>query len=106
MFTGSVQVGAERFELSDLPGAFYHYWGRRLADRWVCLSATQFDGRPDRRIEGLFAARSRLYGRVPSPLPVSLLWMVDGDRREELGSAGDFLIWVRGGPSPGSADVP
>jgi hypothetical protein len=94
-FTGSVQIGAERFELSDLPGTFYHYWGRRLADRWIWLSATQLDGHPDRRVEGLFAARSRLYGRFTSPLPVSLLWTIDGDQREELVSAVNAMIRVR-----------
>ena len=94
-FSGSVQVGAERFELSDLPGTFYHYWGRRLADRWVWLSVTHLEGHPERRVEGLFAARSRLYGRVPAPLPVSLLWTVDGDRREELVSAVNAIIRVK-----------
>jgi hypothetical protein len=104
-FTGSVQVGAERFELSDLPGTFYHYWGRRLADRWVWLSATQLDGHPDRRVEGLFAARPRLYGRVPVPVPVSLLWMVDGDRREELVSAVNAVIRVKADRSKVSVDA-
>ena len=94
-FTGSVQVGAERFELSDLPGTFYHYWGRRLADRWIWLSATHIDGHPERRVEGLFAARPRLYGRVPSPLPISLLWTIDGDRREELVSGVNAVIRAR-----------
>ena len=39
-FTGFVQVGSERFEVTDIPGTFYHYWGRRLLERWVWLSAT------------------------------------------------------------------
>jgi hypothetical protein len=104
-FGGSVQVGAERFELSDVPGTFYHYWGRRLADRWIWLSATQFEGHPDRRVEGLFAARSRLYGRVPAPIPVSLLWTIDGDRREELVSAVNAVIRVRADQSTVSVEA-
>jgi hypothetical protein len=104
-FTGSVQVGVERFELSDLAGTFYHYWGRRLADRWVWLSATQLDGHPDQRVEGLFAARSRLYGRVPAPIPVSLLWTVDGDRREELVSGVNASIRVKADRSKVSVDA-
>ena len=51
-FTGTVQVGSERFEVQDVPGAFTHYWGRRLLERWVWLSATQFDGQPQRRLGG------------------------------------------------------
>jgi hypothetical protein len=94
-FSGAVRVGSERFELSDLAGTFYHYWGRRLADRWIWLSATQLEGHPDRRVEGLFGARSRLYGRVPAPIPVSLLWTVDGDRREELVSAVNGIVRVK-----------
>jgi hypothetical protein len=104
-FTGSVQVGAERFELSDLPGTFYHYWGRRLADRWIWLSATHLDGHPDQHVEGLFAARSRLYGRLHAPLPVSLLWTIDGDRREELVSGVNAIIRVRADRSRVSVDA-
>jgi hypothetical protein len=104
-FTGSVQVGGERFELSDLPGTFYHYWGRRLADRWIWLSATNFEGHPDQRVEGLFAARSQLYGRVAAPLPVSLLWTIDGDRRRELVSAMNAMVRVRADRSTVSVDA-
>jgi hypothetical protein len=82
VFTGSVLVGAERFDVNEVPGAFYHYWGRRLADRWVWLSATQFEGQPDRRVEGVFGIRTRLFGRAPLPLPVSVLWTTDAGRRE------------------------
>lgn len=94
VFGGSVQVGQERFDLADVPGTFYHYWGRRLADRWVWLSATQLDGHPNRRVEGLFAVRTRLYGRVPAPMPISLLWMVDDGRPQELVSAVNAMFRV------------
>ena len=61
------------------PGAFTHYWGRRLLERWVWLSATQFDGQPQRRLRGSSVGRSRLFGRLPSA-PVSILWTTDGPR--------------------------
>jgi len=83
-FTGTVLVGDERFDVDGVPGSFYHYWGRRLPDRWVWLSATQFDGRADRRVEGVFGVSTRLFGRAPMPLPVSILWTTDQDRCEEL----------------------
>ena len=44
----------------------HHYWGRRLLERWVWLSATQFDGQPQRRLEGIVGGRSRLFGWLPS----------------------------------------
>jgi len=94
VFSGSVQVGHERFDLADVPGTFYHYWGRRLADRWVWLSATQLEGHPNRRIEALFAARTRLYGRVPVPMPISLLWVIDDGRPQELVSAVNAMFRV------------
>ena len=65
-FSGTIEVGGERFEVTDLPGAFTHYWGRRLMDRWIWLSATQFDGEPDRRVEAI-VSRSRLWGGPPLP---------------------------------------
>ena len=80
-FTGTVQVGSERFDVQDVPGALTHYWGRRLLERWVWLSATQFDGQPQRRLEGIVGGRSRLFGRLPSPVPISILWTTDGLRR-------------------------
>jgi hypothetical protein len=94
-FSGTVLVGDERFDVDGIPGSFYHYWGRRLPDRWVWLSATQFDGQPDRRVEGVFGVRTRLFGRVPMPLPVSILWTTYLDRREELVHGVNAIIRVR-----------
>ena len=91
-FTGSVQVGSERFEVADVAGAFYHYWGRRLFERWVWLSATLFEGEPERRVEGILAGSSPLFGRLPNPIPVSLLWTTDGTRRDEIASAVNGII--------------
>jgi len=83
-FSGSITVGDRRFDVSDVPGAFYHYWGRRLADRWVWLSATRFEEAPGRRVEGLLAVRGRAFGAVPIPMPLSILWTTDGTSRERL----------------------
>lgn len=94
-FNGTVQVGPERFDVLDVPGAFSHYWGRRLMDRWVWVSATQFDGQPQRRLEGIIGARSRLFGRIPYPLAISFLWTTDGLRKEEIVSAVSGTIKAR-----------
>ena len=29
-FSGTIEIGDERFVITDLPGTFTHYWGRRL----------------------------------------------------------------------------
>jgi hypothetical protein len=94
-FTGIVQVGPERFDVQDVPGALTHYWGRRLLERWVWLSATQFDGQPQRRLEGIVGGRSRLFGRLSSPVPISILWTTDGLRDEEIASAVNGIIRAR-----------
>jgi hypothetical protein len=94
-FGGSVQVGSERFDLNDVAGTFYHYWGRRLADRWVWLSATDFESAPQRRVEGLIAAHTRLYGRVPFPLPGSWLWTMDGRAQDAVVSGVSGIISAR-----------
>ena len=94
-FTGTVQVGTERFDVDDVPGAFSHYWGRGLMDRWVWVSATQFDGQPQRRLEGIIGAHSRLFGRIPYPLAISFLWTTDGLRKEEIVSAVTGIIRAR-----------
>ncbi len=71
-FSGSVRVGSEIFAVDDVPGAFTHYWGRRLSEKWLWISATSFEGDPLRRLEVLIA-RSRLWAafrcrcRAPTP---------------------------------------
>ena len=72
-----------------------HYWGRRLMERWVWVSATQFEGQPQRRLEGIIGGRSRLFGRIPYPLPISFLWTTDGLRKEEIVSAVSGTIRAR-----------
>ena len=79
-FSGTIEIGDERFVITDLPGTFTHYWGRRLMDRWIWLSATQFEGAPERRLEAIVSS-SRLWGRPPLPLAAAYLWTTDGTRR-------------------------
>ena len=80
-FSGTIAVGGERFEVTDVPGTFTHYWGRRLMDRWIWLSATQFEGAPERRLE-VIVSSSRLFGGPPLPLPAAYLWTTDGTHRD------------------------
>ena len=80
-FSGTIEIGGERFVVTDLPGTFTHYWGRRLMDRWIWLSATQFEGAPERRLEAIVSS-SRLFGGPPLPLPAAYLWTTDGTRQD------------------------
>lgn len=63
-FTGTVTVGDEAFRVDDAEGTFVHYWGRRLPDSWVWVSA---DGVGDggAAVEAALF-RSRLWG-LPGP---------------------------------------
>jgi hypothetical protein len=94
-FTGTVRVGSEQFQLDDLPGTFSHYWGRRLADRWVWLSATSFEGEPGRRFEAIVAIRSRLYGRLPYPIPLGFIWTTDGSHPDFVVSTVNGIVRSR-----------
>jgi hypothetical protein len=94
-FTGTVQVGSERFELADLAGTFSHYWGRRLADHWVWLSATSFERAPERRFEAIVAIRSRLFGRLPYPIPLGFVWTTDGRTADFVVSTVNGLVRSR-----------
>lgn len=94
-FRGTVRVGTEQFELDDLPGTFSHYWGRRLADRWVWLSATSFQGEPRRRFEALVAIKSRLFGVVPYPVPLGFVWTSDGERADFVVSTVNGIVRSR-----------
>jgi hypothetical protein len=102
-FTGWIQVGARRFDVADVPGAFYHYWGRRLMDRWVWLSATRFEGEPERRLEAIVDARSRLFGGVRYPAALSFLWTTGGRGADMTVSSINGLIRTR--PIPGGIAI-
>lgn len=97
-FSGTIAVGSEHFEVADLPGAFTHYWGRRLMDRWIWLSATEFEGEPERRLEAI-VSRSRLWGGPPLPIPAAYLWTTDGTRQDLVVSGLNGLMRTR--PVPG-----
>jgi hypothetical protein len=91
-FWGTIEVGGEVFEVTDTPGAFYHYWGRRLMDRWVWLSATLFDDDPERRVEAIVCGKSHLFGRLPYPIPLSYVWTTDGERTDLIVSTVNGMV--------------
>ena len=91
-FDGWVKVGDVRFEVHDVPGAFYHYWGRSLSSRWVWLSATSFEGEPDRRLEGIVQIRTRFLGGPRYPATLGYLWSTDGERADLTVSTVNGLI--------------
>jgi len=80
-FDGFVRIGGETFAVAKEPGSFTHYWGRRLPDQWLWISATRFEGHPEQRLEAAIG-RSRLWGRFPMPTPISYVWITDGGRSE------------------------
>lgn len=102
-FDGWVQVGDRRFEVHDVPGAFYHYWGRSLSSRWVWLSATSFEGEPARRLEAIVQIRTRLLGGPRFPLTLGYLWSTDGARADLTVSTINGLIRSR--PLPGGIGI-
>ena len=80
-FSGWVEVDGERFEIDRVPGVLTHYWGRRLPDRWIWISASQFPAEPGRRVEAL-QAWTKSWGHGPD-LPIGYVWTTDG-RRDQL----------------------
>src|SRR4051812_16827510 len=72
-FTGAISVGAESFMVDQQPGLLVRYGGRRLFDRWWWISATEFEGQPDRRVEAL-VARSGLRGLGRVRVPIGYVW--------------------------------
>ena len=102
-FEGSVTVGDRRFDVRDIPGAFYHYWGRGLSSRWVWLSATSFEDEPNRRLEAIVAIRSRLLGGPVYPIPLGFVWSTDGERSDLTVSTVNGLVRTR--PIPGGIAI-
>jgi hypothetical protein len=90
-FTGSVQIGDRTFAIADATGALYYYGGRRLLERWAWISASEFEGRPDLRLEA-FVGASRLWDVVPMPLGVGYVWLTSGSRSEYILSPVNGLI--------------
>jgi hypothetical protein len=90
VFTGQVRLGGTTYPVDRVPGSFVHYWGRRLADQWLWVSATQFDD-PARRVE-LDISRQRLWGRIPLPFALAFAWIADADGAELVVSGMRGLI--------------
>lgn len=59
-FDGTVTVGKETFRIDDASGTLVHYWGRRLPDAWLWVSADGV-GEHDAAVEATLF-RSRLWG--------------------------------------------
>jgi len=100
-FNGWVEVAGERFEVAGRPGAVTHYWGRRLADRWIWISASDFPGEPQRRLEAGIAW-TKTWGRGPR-LPVGYIWTTDGKRADLMRSPVSGLAQIERS-SPAGAD--
>ncbi len=97
-----VEVDGERFEVAQRPGAVTHYWGRRLADRWVWISATDFPDEPQRRLEA-GPAWTRTWGRGPA-IPVGYIWTTDGEGDDMMRSPVSGLARIVS-RSPSGADT-
>jgi hypothetical protein len=77
--SGTVTVSGQTFTLDSSRVVTYHYWGRRLPDRWSWISASEFEDAPGLRLEA-GVATSRLWGRARMPHGVGYLWWTDGLR--------------------------
>jgi hypothetical protein len=93
-FSGSITVAGESFAVQDQPGLLTRYVGRRLFDRWWWISATEFEGAPDRRVEA-FVGRSGLWGAAPGRIPISYLWTSDGAHHDRTISPVNGVIRAR-----------
>ena len=58
--SGTVTVGGETFRVDDVAGTLVHYWGRRLPDAWLWVSADGV-GEHDAAVEAALF-HSRLWG--------------------------------------------
>jgi hypothetical protein len=74
-FSGTIGVGGETFTLADARGTLNHYWGRRLPDSWVWVSADGL-GDGDGVVEAAII-RTRLWGHGRRGL-IGGYAMVDG----------------------------
>jgi hypothetical protein len=99
LMSGTVTVAGRVFEIDRAQTATYHYFGRRLADSWCWISASEFEDAPGLRVEAAVAT-SRLWGRGRLPLGVGYLWWADGDRPQfTLSSVSGLIRHHRGGDS-------
>ena len=77
-FTGTVEVAGQTFRLDDAAGSLVHYWGRRLPDSWLWVSADGV-GEDDVVVEAALF-RSRLWG-LPGPVVAAGYFAVDARSR-------------------------
>jgi hypothetical protein len=77
-FTGTVEVSGETFRLGDEAGTLVHYWGRRLPDSWLWVSADGL-GDGDAAVEAA-VFRTRLWG-IPHSAVTGGYVAVDGGGR-------------------------
>jgi hypothetical protein len=93
-FAGTVRVGDREFSVPEKPGLVSHYWGRRLMDRWVWLSADRFD-KLGVALEASIAW-SRLWG-LPAPIAkIGYLWVQTPDSSHMVVSPANGIIRVTG----------
>ena len=92
-FSGWVEIDGERFDIDRVPGSLTHYWGRRLSDRWIWISASQFPADPGRRVEAL-RAWTKSWGHGPG-LPIGYVWTTDGTRDQLTVSPVNGLVRAR-----------
>ena len=79
-FTGTVTVGEEVFRVVDAEGTVVHYWGRRLPDSWVWVSADGVGDQAAAVEAALF--RSRVWGLPGTGVDAGYVAVHDGSRTE------------------------
>jgi hypothetical protein len=95
-FTGSIRVGDRSFSVLETPGLVSHYWGRRLMEGWLWISANQFD-QPGIAVEA-FVARTRLWGLWSPAMKIGYLWVRSPSSSHLVLSPATGIIRVSGGP--------
>jgi hypothetical protein len=81
-FTGSIEVAGETFTLAAARGTLNHYWGRRLPDAWVWVSADGL-GDGDGVVEAALI-RTRLWGHGRRGLIGGYAMVDDGSRTTQI----------------------
>lgn len=93
-FTGSVVVAGETFRVEGGAGTLVHYWGRRLPDSWVWVSA---DGvGDDGAVVEAAVFRSRLWGRPRPSLTAGYVVVDGGGGRRQVIAPAYGRVAVRG----------
>jgi hypothetical protein len=85
VFTGWIEAGGRRTEVTGWRGMTGHNWGSEHAERWVWLHAVLFDGAPEAWLD-VALGRVRV-GRVVTPWVANGALSLDG-RRHALGGLG------------------